>query len=148
MSRRDEALKVFNNGFNCSQAVLSVFCDDLGFDKETALKISSGFGGGMRRGEVCGAVTGAIMAIGLKEGHYIEGDMETKTKVNELVKKFESMFEQLNGTIICKKLLNYDPSNAAELVIIKEKGLFDTICPKLIEDAINVIQDILLLEEV
>lgn len=147
MSRRDEALQIFDCGFNCSQAVLSVFCEQLNFDKDTALKISTGFGGGMRRGEVCGAVTGAIMVIGLKEGHFLEGDIESKGKTYELVKQFESRFEKLNESIICKQLLKYDLSVDAELVIIKEKGLFDSICPKVIKDAIDIIEEIVLPNE-
>lgn len=147
MGRKEEALKIFDCGFNCSQAVLSAFCDQLGLDKEIALKIASGFGGGMRRGEVCGAVTGAIMAIGLKEGHCIEGDTETKSKAHELVKAFESRFEELNDSLICKHILGYDLSVDAELEIIKEKDLFNTICPKAIKDAIDIVEEILVLKE-
>lgn len=147
MGRKDEAVQIFGCGFNCSQAVLSVFCDQLNFDKKTALKISTGFGGGMRRGEVCGAVTGAIMVIGLKEGHFVEGDTETKSKAYELVQQFESRFEKLNESIICKNLLEYDLSVEAELAVIKEKGLFDIICPKVIKDAIDIIEEILVLKE-
>ncbi len=143
MCRKEEAVKIFSSGFNCSQAVLSVFCDELGFDKETALKISTGFGGGMRRGEVCGAVTGAIMVMGLKEGFYIEGDTETKSKAYELVKLFESKFESLNGSIICKEILNYDLSIEAEMEILKEMGSFGTVCPKVIEDAIDILEEMI-----
>ncbi|MDA3851285.1 MAG: C-GCAxxG-C-C family protein [Spirochaetaceae bacterium] len=147
MNRRDEAIEIFNCGFNCSQAVLSVFCDHLDFDKETALKISTGFGGGMRKGEVCGAVTGAIMVLGLKEGHFAVGETKAKSKAYELVKDFESRFEKLNESIICKNLLKYDLSVETELAMIKEKGLFDVICPKVIADAIDIIEEILILKD-
>lgn len=72
MSKIEEVINTFNSGYNCSQTVISVFCKGIDIDRETALKISSGFGGGMRKGEVCGAVTGAIMVLGLKQGFYEE----------------------------------------------------------------------------
>ncbi|PKM94884.1 MAG: hypothetical protein CVU84_08135 [Firmicutes bacterium HGW-Firmicutes-1] len=147
MNRKVEAIQNFDNGFNCSQAVLSVFCEELGLSKEVALKISTGFGGGMRRGEVCGAVTGAIMAIGLKNGHFIEGDTDSKAKAYEITKQFELKFEELNGSIICKQLLGYDITIENELKMIKEKTLFDMICPKMIEDSINILEDLLLDKE-
>ena len=69
MSKVDEAIECFYSGYSCSQAVLSAYCEDLGLDKETAMKISCGFGAGMARlGATCGAVTGAYIAIGLKYG--------------------------------------------------------------------------------
>lgn len=143
MNRKEEAISCFENGFNCSQAVLSVFSKELGIDWETALKIATGFGGGMRKGEVCGAVTGAIMAIGLKEGHFIEGDLNTKEKAYALTREFEDRFEKLNGSIICKDILGYDISIEENREIIKEKGLFDTICPKVIKNAIDILEDML-----
>ncbi|MBU3113072.1 C-GCAxxG-C-C family protein [Clostridium lacusfryxellense] len=141
MNKKDEAVNIFNNGFNCSQAVLSVFCEELGLDKETALKISTGFGGGLRKGEVCGAVSGAIMTLGLKNGHFIEGDTESKNKAYALTKEFIRRFEEKNESIICKKLLGYDLSDEMECNIIREKRLFDIICPKVIIDAIGILED-------
>src|SRR5665647_2706442 len=108
MTRKEEALRIFDSGFNCSQAVLGAFCEELGMKQETALRITTGFGGGLRRAEVCGAVTGAIMAIGLKIGHSVEGDNATKMHAYEITKQFESRFEELNGSIICRSILRYD----------------------------------------
>lgn len=147
MNRKKYAVELFNSGFNCSQAVLSAFCDEFNMSKEAALKISTGFGGGMRRGEVCGAVSGAIMAIGLQAGHFIQEDAETKGKSYELVKEFESRFEENNGSIICRALLKYDLSLEEELAIIKEKALFNSVCPKLIENAIDIVEDMLQLKD-
>lgn len=143
MDRKDEAVKIFNNGFNCSQAVLSVFSKELGLDKDIALKITTGFGSGLRKGEVCGAVSGAVMVIGLKKGHHIAGDNEAKDKTNFLTNEFTRRFEEKHGSIICKKVLGYDLSVKSELEIIKEKKLFNNICPKLIIDAIAILEDML-----
>ncbi|MBU3073112.1 C-GCAxxG-C-C family protein [Clostridium estertheticum] len=142
MDKKEEAINVFNNGFNCSQAVLSVFCEKFGLDKETALKISTGFGGGFRKGEVCGAVSGAIMTLGLESGHYIDGDTKSKSKAYALTKEFIRRFEEKNESIICKKLLGYDLSDEREYNIIREKGLFNSICPKVIMDAVGILEDI------
>lgn len=141
MNRKDEAIEIFSNGYNCSQAVLRVFCEDFGLNKETALKISTGFGGGLRNGEVCGAVTGAIMALGLKEGHHIEGDVDTKDRAYCLTKEFIDKFKRKNMTIICKELLGHDLSKEGQREVVKEKGLLDTVCPKAIMDAIEIIED-------
>jgi len=108
MSRSDKALAVFKSGLNCCQAVLSVFCSDFGLDTETALKIAAGFGAGMRQGEVCGAVSGAIMAIGLKAGYISGDDNDGKLKTQNIVRDFCSRFREVNDTIICRELLRYD----------------------------------------
>lgn len=79
MTRPEDAAAYFNEGFSCSQAVVSSFSEDLGLHKETARTISCGFGAGMARtGNVCGAVTGAMMVIGLKYGKTSAGDDAAK----------------------------------------------------------------------
>ncbi|MBN1760545.1 MAG: C_GCAxxG_C_C family protein [Chitinispirillaceae bacterium] len=143
MSRKEAAVKTFSKGFNCSQAVLSVFCEESGLDETTALKIASGFGGGMRKGEVCGAVTGAIMVLGLKYGHCIEGDTTTKQKANALTVEFIGKFEDRNRTIICRNILGYDISIEEEHKEAAEKGVFSTICPKMIEDVVDILEETL-----
>ncbi len=143
MSRKEKALKIFSCGFNCAQAVLSAFCEELGCDKELALKIGAGFGGGMRKGEVCGAVTGAIMVLGLKYGHYEEGDTERKEKVHALTREFISHFEKKNGTIICKQLLRHDLSNPEEYQLLAEQGAFTMMCPQFVQDAVDILESLL-----
>ena len=75
----DRAGSGFEEGFNCSQAVFSAWAEELGLDRETALRVATAFGGGMgHRGDTCGAVTGAFMAIGLKHGRLRADDEETR----------------------------------------------------------------------
>lgn len=143
MNRKEEAIQIHESGFNCSQAVLGVFCEELGLDLGTAYRISSGFGGGMRRGEVCGAVTGALMALGLRYGFFIEGDTENKDKIAVLTQEFLKRFEAMNGSFICKDLLGYNSSIEEEKAIIVEKGLFDTVCPKAIIDAVTILEEMI-----
>jgi C_GCAxxG_C_C family probable redox protein len=137
----EQALNLFSRDYNCSQAVLSVFADEIGLSKDLALKIASGFGSGMRAGEVCGAVSGAIMVLGLKFGHFKEGDLETKRDMYKKVELFQDKFKEIHGSILCKSLLGYDVSNIHDREIIEKKGLFEKICPLMIEDALRILED-------
>lgn len=143
MNQKEEAVTTFNKGFNCCQAVLSVFCEELNMDKEMALKIGTGFGGGLRKGEVCGAVSGAVMVIGLKYGHCIEGDIETKKKANSITRELVDRFEEKNGSIICKELLGYDLSDEQQYQTMVEQGLFQSKCPLMIQDAIDILNELI-----
>lgn len=140
MDNKQYALECFNKGLNCSQAVLCRFSEELGLSYEMALKISNGFGGGMKQAETCGAVTGALMVIGLKHGQENEEDKESKEKTYEFVKDFIDIFNFRNGTIICKELLDIDVSTEEGYAKAKEKELFMTLCPKYIKDGIEILQ--------
>ncbi|MHA2282126.1 MAG: C-GCAxxG-C-C family protein, partial [Promethearchaeota archaeon] len=102
MSRIEKAISYFADGFSCSQSILSAFGTDFGLNTELALKIATGFGGGMGRlGGTCGAVTGAIMVIGLKYGRYKIEDMESKEKTYKLVREYMDNFIKVNGSTVC-----------------------------------------------
>ena len=105
-SRREKAIQLFKEGYNCSQAVFAVFCDDYHIPKEMALKLSSSFGGGMgRMREVCGAVSGMFMVAGLETGATDGRDSEGKKKNYDLVQKLAAKYREKNGSIICRDLL-------------------------------------------
>jgi len=144
MSKVKEAVSCFTEGFNCSQAIFSTYAPEIGLDRETALKISDSFGGGMARmGETCGAVTGALMVIGLKFGNTKAGDKHAKERTYEVVRDFVNRFIQCNGSIKCKDLLCCDISTTDGAKIANEKKLFTTLCPKFVEDAALIIEQIL-----
>ena len=108
-TRVDTALELFAEGYNCAQAVFAAFSDKYGIDKDTAMKLSSSFGGGMgRMREVCGAVSGMFMVAGLEtgatEGADADGKAANYAKVRELAEKFKAE----NGSIICRELLGLD----------------------------------------
>jgi C_GCAxxG_C_C family probable redox protein len=107
-SKTDEAFSLFSSGFNCAQAVLGPFVEIEEEGGRLALKLASSFGGGMRCGEVCGAVTGALMAIGLKEGQHLAGDQATKEKCAELTLYFMEEYAKRKGTLLCREILGYD----------------------------------------
>ena len=102
--KRAEAL--FRQGYNCSQSVLLAFGDVTGLDEKTAAMLSSSFGGGLgRMREVCGAVSGACMVLGLTKGYANPDDRQAKTDHYHLIQEFARRFREKNGSIICRELL-------------------------------------------
>lgn len=111
----DKAQTNFKNGFNCAQSVFAVFAEELGLDLETALKISQGFGGGMgRQREVCGCVSGMIMAVSLLEGSSDSLDKKSKDDCYKTVQELCQKFREKNGSIICRELLGLVPMGQSE----------------------------------
>lgn len=141
--QEEEAVRVFNSGMNCSQAVFSALAEDSGLDRSQALRIASCFGGGMRCGEVCGAVTGALMALGLYGGYDSQEDPDAKAKSNALALEFERRFIGKNGSILCRELLGYNLSVPEEMEILKSMGLFSSVCPKMVADAVTLAETLL-----
>jgi len=144
MNHSEKATESFKEGFNCSQAVVSAFAEELNMDKDLALKVSCGFGGGMARmGETCGAVTGAFMAIGLKYGKTIVTDDEARLKTYAKVNEFVEEFKLRNNTIVCKDLIGCVLSTPEGAKIASEKNLHSTVCPKFVADASEILEKIL-----
>jgi C_GCAxxG_C_C family probable redox protein len=144
MDKVKKAVECFKEGFSCSQAVLSAFCEPLGLDRITALKIAQSFGGGMAHlGETCGAVTGAFMVIGLKHGRTRADDDLAKKKTYELVHDFVQRFHSQHGSIVCKELLGYDLSKEDDMKEAQEKRLFDELCPRLVQTAAEILEDLI-----
>ncbi len=144
MTKVEHTLSMFKEGFVCSQALLAVYGEQFGMKRETALKVSAAFGGGVcRMGETCGAVTGALMVIGLKYGNVKAKDKKTREKTYELAREFVRGFEDRNGTINCKRLLDCDISTPEGLSTAREKKFFQTVCPKYVRDAAEIVEQIL-----
>ena len=105
-NHQEKAVALFKEGYNCAQAVFAAYNEELGMDTETALKLSSSFGGGMgRMREVCGAVSGMFMAAGMKYGYSNPKDTQAKAKHYKLIQDMARKFKEQNGSIICKELL-------------------------------------------
>lgn len=144
MNRSEHAVACFKEGFNCSQAVLSPFAPELGLERETALRIAGTFGGGMGRlGEVCGAVTGALMALGLKYGCVDPKNAEGKEAAYRLVREFADRFIARHGAILCRDLLGCDIGTPEGRELAREKGLFANLCPQLVRDAAEIVEQML-----
>lgn len=128
----------FPQNMNCAQTVFSIYANDLGIDEETALKIASGFGGGMACAETCGAITGSYMVIGIKYGHHTS-DPEAKLATKEKIKQFNEKFIAEHGSLICKELTGYNISIPEEAAKAAEKGIFTNRCPLFIKTACNIL---------
>lgn len=143
MTKSDDAHRCFMNRFTCSAAVFSAFSKELGLDPDTAKKIACGFGAGISKtGNICGAVSGAVMVIGLKYGKTEAGDEAATEKTRALVRQFIHEFTEKNGSVCCTELLGYDLSNPEAYTRAKDSGLFLTKCPALVRDAADILEKI------
>ena len=116
--------------------MFAAFSEDLGLSKEQALKIGACFGSGMRKAEVCGACTGALMVLGLKYG-------ESKQKSDEVCDKFMDEFKKENGSYICRDLLECDISTEEGVKYAKDNNLFKEFCPKMVESASRIVDEMI-----
>ena len=129
----ENATNKFEKGFSCSQSVFSTFAPELGLSEETALKIASAFGGGMvRQGEVCGAVTGALMTLGLVYGSASPDDEEA---IRQAGQDLMRRFKEENGSLLCRDLTGHEFDTPEGLEKARESGVFNTICPHLVHNA-------------
>ena len=144
MSRAEEAKKQFEKGFSCAPSVLSTYSEQLGLDKALALKVACGFGGGIgRTGRTCGAVTGAVMVIGLKHGQADVADEESRQETHKLVKKFIDKFTGLHGSVECRELIGYDLGSPAEFESARASGVVENKCHGFVYDAARILEDVL-----
>ena len=142
--KTEKAVKRFKEkGFNCSQAVLSSYSEQFGLDFDKACKIATGFGGGMRMAGTCGAVTGAFMVLGLKYGNNPEKDKNAKANTYKKIEDFTNRFKDRNNSVICGDLLGCDISTPEGTKEAHDKGLFSIICPRLVQDATEILEEML-----
>ena len=87
MTHKEKALQLFADKFHCSQAVLAAYASECGITQQQALRLGSCFGSGMRKGEVCGACSGALMVLGLLYGYDTAGDVKSSQKTNEMTEE-------------------------------------------------------------
>lgn len=140
MGYKETAQQNADFGHNCCQSVFLTFCEELGLDPTVGLKISGGLGAGFsRRGEVCGAVSGAIMALGLQRGFYDPANPESKAEFVEKARAFMDEFEAKHGSIICRELLNFDISTEENYARAVNEGIFAGVCRDVIGDAADMI---------
>lgn len=143
MKHEDKAKKLFEQRFHCSQAVLAAFADELGISEEQALKLGACFGSGMCKGEVCGACTGALMALGLKYGQCKTDDLVSRQKTSEVTSRFLEAFRAENGSYLCRELLGCDLASAEGIEYAKEHNLFTEFCPKMVISAVKIAEQLL-----
>ena len=145
MDLADLAVERFKQGYSCSQAVFSVCAERRGVDRDLALRIAAGFGGGLARtGQTCGAITGAIMAIGLAQRSVTPEENRTeKDKTYETGRRFMGKFAERTGYTLCRDLLGCDISTPAGFEHARQNDLFQTRCRQFVRDAVEVVEETL-----
>ncbi len=139
-----EAKAIFDEGYNCCQAVFVPFAMEKGIDEQTSFKISSGFAAGLcYRGETCGAVVGAQMALGLNNGYSEPNDEKSREEVRKLIAEYHNRFTAKHGTTFCKELLGADTSTDEGLNYLRESGIFKAKCPGFVADSAEIVQSLL-----
>lgn len=132
----DEPLQLaadrFAHGFNCAQSILAAFSEQSGISSDLALRLAAPFGAGMgRAGETCGALSGALLVLGLQ---YASTRAEDKEQIYAITREFMSQFQQQHGTTLCRELVGYDISNPEGLKAAREQDAFAKVCPLLVKE--------------
>ena len=145
MNRSDKAVLKFLEGYNCAQAVLFSFCDDLQLDQNLALKLSCGLGAGMGRNEeVCGAITGGILALGIQYGRGVNEEKSAMEITYEKTRELMQKFKRKHGTFICRNLLeNCDLMTEQGQKYFKENDLLNKTCKLCVQSVVEILEELM-----
>jgi C_GCAxxG_C_C family probable redox protein len=141
----DAAMEAHAQGFNCSQSVAIACGPALGLDREMAIRLGEGFGGGFgRTGNVCGAVTGAILCVGLKHNRGSDAQNAAgRGAAQKCVQEFLKRFQAVHGSLLCRELLGSDISTDEGFKAARDSGAIKDRCPKFICSAVEIAEDLL-----
>jgi C_GCAxxG_C_C family probable redox protein len=141
MSDIDRAVELFSGGCACSQAILGTFGPRFGLDEDRGMRVAAGFAGGMRMAETCGAVTGALMVLGLARcGDNCRTADERQSAYGAVV-AFEDDFRRLHGSLVCRELLGCDISTPEGAAAARERGLFRSRCDQFVRAAAGLLEE-------
>ncbi len=144
MTKAERAKQYFTEGCNCAQAVFLAYAQDCGIEKETAMLIASGFGGGVgRMREICGAVSGMVMAASMLYGSSDPNDSVKKRELYKTVQTLAGKFREKNGSIICRELLGLDGNAASSPTPEKRSEQYykKRPCALLVYDAAEILDE-------
>ena len=137
-----EVQRMFDDGYDCSQIVLAAVSERLGMTREQAFRAAACFGIGMAQGGVCGAATGALIAIGLRYGNDRPGDLAAKQKTFDVRDEFIRRFVEVNGRRDCPDFLGRRVDTLQDLMLTKFTGIYDG-CPGYCVNAVRILEDLL-----
>ena len=141
MSKGEIAKNYFLSGYNCAQSVVLAFKDEVDMDETVLLKIASSFGGGLGRlREVCGAVSGMAIILGLKYGYTDISNNDSKAEHYKRIQETVNLFKQKNGSFICKELINQTPNGYVPEERTKEYYRKRS-CGDLVFDVAEILED-------
>ena len=134
MTHKEKAVQYYQDGYLCSQSVLTAYAEEYGLTEELALKLGTCLGAGMRKGEVCGACTGALMVLGL-----MHDDPKNRKTAYENTKQFLNDFRDVNGSYLCNDLLGCDVRTPEGVQYARDHHLFTEFCPKMVASAVEIL---------
>ncbi|MBN2513731.1 MAG: C_GCAxxG_C_C family protein [Sedimentisphaerales bacterium] len=141
--RIQQAVDLFEEGYSCSQAILAAYAGTFNLDRNTALRIASGLGGGVgRNGDMCGAVTGAVLVLGLQFGTTDPKDKTAKFETYKKVRMFTEEFKHRAGSVVCRELLGFDFNTPEGLIRVNQPGAFEH-CPEFVRIAAEILESML-----
>lgn len=144
MTKSEKALNLFSNNFNCAQAVFGAFAEDFGIDLNQALKTSTALGAGMSgQGNICGALSGGLLVIGLKFGSDQTTGPDAKQFSYRKGEVYINAFAQTLGSCICSDLLGMDPEQPVDWEKARSEGKFESVCPVIVETAVLLLEEII-----
>ena len=142
MKKREVGENYFKQGYNCSQAVVLSFIDEIGLDKELGLKIASSFGGGIgRQREVCGAISGMVICLGALKGYSSPDNHTKKAEYYALVQNLCNKFKEKNGSIVCRELLGVSAPSNPTPEIRTDAYYKKRPCALLVGDAVEILEE-------
>ena len=142
MMTKEDVQKAFGGGLDCSQVIMGEWAERFGISREEAYKTASPFGGGMFRGDTCGAVSGAMLVLGKKYGHCRAGDLEAKGKLMGKIAEFQAQFCKNNPSTICRDLIDFDLSKPGQLEAALASGQLLERCPGYVLEALDILDRI------
>lgn len=146
MTRKEQAIEYFKQGYNCSQAVVLTFKDVLTIDANELCKIASPFGGGLSRmRETCGAVSGMVLVLGNIIGYSTPEMGENKHELYKNTQEILKIFENRYGSLTCRNLLNLSVKHDDPKPSIRDHSFFaKRPCPELIGGAAEILEEYLI----
>ena len=144
-NRADRALEWFGQGYNCAQAILLAYGEQFGLERELALKLALGLEGGLgRTGEVCGAVSGACLVLGLEAGCREDASgAEGRKLANRRVREFSRRFQKRYGAVACRQLIGSDPGTRSGMLAATARRVFTRRCPEYVTGAAQILEEML-----
>jgi C_GCAxxG_C_C family probable redox protein len=141
-TRSEQAKATFDAGYSCSQALLAAYAERYGLDLHQARGIAAPFGAGIsRQGQICGAVSGALMVIGLHEWDDDQDIRSNKERIYQRSREFMGRFAARHGSVQCSPLIHLDWNDPEQVQLARQDGRFNTICPALVQDAVALLEE-------
>ncbi len=144
MQRVEQAVRMFNDGYSCAQALLGSFGPGMGMDRDQALRIAAPLGSGLSRTDgICGAAGGAILVLGLAAGHTNPDDKIGQERIRTLTQRFLDLYTERKGSTMCTDILGHDLTRQGVAERVKDEGLNKPVCPDAVRTAGEILLELL-----